>query len=147
MPGLTDLDISMCPDVTDAGITAIALGPTSLTWLTFASCDATDLGVTAISEGLICLTHLNISFCVKVTDLGITAIANGLRSLSDLLFRHCQVTGAGVEAIVYRLTNLTQLDLSGFEYVRHGCGSLRHPVPPDQLDTARPLVLPQDHRC
>jgi hypothetical protein len=112
LPNLTELNVSLCRSITDAGVTAFACGASrfSLTSLNLSSCSGvTDVSVKAVAE-LPSLQSLDLSWCNTVTDAGVEVL-RGATQLRSLAIRECSVTDVGVEAIS-SLPSLAELHLS-----------------------------------
>ena len=114
LPRLQQLNLELCPLITDEGLQAIAAKLPLLQKLNLNFCKLiTDIGVQAIAEKLPLLQKLNLNFCKLITDIGVQAIAEKLPLLQQLNLRYCElITDAGVQAIAEKLPLLQELDLS-----------------------------------
>ncbi|KAL8138038.1 hypothetical protein V2J09_004039, partial [Rumex salicifolius] len=118
---LVELDLSQCvsrsfyPGVTDADLSVIANGFTSLRVLNLHSCKGiSDAGLKAIGSCLSSLQALDVSYCRKVSDEGISAVAFGCSDLRSLQLAGCRfITDEALESLSNNCHNLELLCLQG----------------------------------
>lgn len=125
--GDTALGLSLCSQLTDAGVYALAVGPGSafLTAidLSFCSCVGDD-GVTALAEGCVNVLDLNLESVPRLTDVGVARVTHNLWKLkkltladvylvTDAVFYFDEVRDGRVAARQCMLRELQALDISG----------------------------------
>ncbi len=94
---LRDLDVSFCPNVSDAGMKHVSAGMRGLRALSMTTCAITDEGLRRLCERLADLEVLNIGQCVGVTDAALAKVADSMRSLRSLDLYGCpKVTSAAL---------------------------------------------------
>jgi hypothetical protein len=102
---IESLKLSICGDISDAGITAVAF------WLNSN------------------LKELNLAYCYKLTDSSVLAISTGLKNLESLDLTNCGgISDKSFEAIGKSLPKLRKLRVqgtsisdSGIGYITNGC--------------------------
>ena len=125
-PQVTELDLSDCPDITDAGLLHLQSLP-HLTHLNLSGCHhITDTGLGNLSS-LVQLTHLNLSNCNDITNDGLPRL-HRLTQLTHLNLSNCNgITNNGLNNL-HPLAQLTYLNLSSCHNITNsGLGNL-HPL-------------------
>jgi len=97
LPALTSLNLFGCERITDVGMTAVSSLPALNTLSLFHCSKVTDLAMTAVSQ-LPALTTLNINFCEKITDVGVLSVS-GMPTLQSLHLTLQKVTDEGVRCL------------------------------------------------
>ncbi|CUG02818.1 receptor-type protein kinase, putative [Bodo saltans] len=92
---LLSLDLHDCYDVTDSGLSYIALLP-QLRILNLSSCqNISDEGVVHLAPLQRNLRELNLNKCWRITDIGLASVGV-LDQLQHLLLSRCSITDAGI---------------------------------------------------
>jgi hypothetical protein len=111
---LRELELRLCPFITDESVTAITTAHTSLESLKLEFCKVTSTGVASILQNCTNLTTLSLTGCRLMITPGLTDLpwhrcshvtTLGLAKISIL-------SDSDVEGIVEHMPNLTSLDLS-----------------------------------
>ena len=86
-------------NVTDAGLTALAVAVPSLQRLNIGGCfRVTDTGIQALATHATQITHLSVFQCFKVTDVSVQALAEQLPLLEHLDLHSCMgLTGRSAQ--------------------------------------------------
>jgi len=119
-PGLTELIMRNCPQVTDLAIAMLAKCCTALEILSVEATAVTNSGLSTVATSSIAptLRKLGVSGCKVISDQGIMEIASKCPGLVSIGIAHCPlITDKGVEAIARCCPNLELLSLSGNERV------------------------------
>lgn len=111
--GLTALDLSRCPAISDASMVAIADSLPALTELRIRACRVGDM-VLARLGSLPALRTLDCTYCLAVSSVGLAALCLGAArsSLQSLKLRGCYlIDDAGADSLA-SLTALTSLNVA-----------------------------------
>ncbi|XP_044263506.1 F-box/LRR-repeat protein 14 [Tribolium madens] len=112
-PTLTELDLSLCKQVTDTSLTRIAQHLKNLEVLELGGCsNVTNSGLMLIAWGLKKLKRLNLRSCWHVGDQGIQHLASGNPSLEHLGLQDCQKLSDEALKHATGLTSLISINLS-----------------------------------
>ncbi|KAL0278974.1 UNVERIFIED_CONTAM: hypothetical protein PYX00_000632 [Menopon gallinae] len=140
LPSLTELDLSLCKQVTDTSLGKIAQylknlevlelggccnvtntglnpdfgnGNVALEYLGLQDCQRlSDEALRHVAIGLTGLKSINLSFCVSITDVGLKYLAK-MSSLRELNLRACDnITDIGMAFLAERGSRITSLDVS-----------------------------------
>ncbi len=136
LPNLLSLDVAVCNEVTDKGITVAIPKLSSLQSLSTSKCTDTGLKtIIAVSELLLHLTNLDMSWSHTTTDEGFGVIANGgLPNLKSLTLEGCyRITDIGLKVFenhrlphlkVLSINKLTEITDAGIKYITVGLPQL-----------------------
>lgn len=90
------LYLDCCFKITDLGLSYIALGCQSLSFISLYRCPITDTGLQQLSKSCLSLKDLNLEWCSLITDGGITAITTNCRQIRAVKISHCdKIKGVG----------------------------------------------------
>jgi len=119
-PGLTDLNISSCPLVTEDWLTIMASKNQCLECINLAGLqNVTDDGIETMMGVLGSrIKSLDISCCTGITNGGLMQIATKCPVLRRLSLRCCNFNRDGIEVAARSLTCLTEFDLTGFKALK-----------------------------
>jgi ribonuclease HIII len=97
---LTSVELSMCSNLTDAAVVAVAEHCAGLTSLSVAGCkNLTDAAVVAVAEHCGGLTSLNVSYCKNLTDAAVVAVAEHCAGLTSLDVRSLETFSGGASSL------------------------------------------------
>ncbi|KAI3771206.1 hypothetical protein L6452_02365 [Arctium lappa] len=95
---LHSLYLDCCFKVTDTGLSSVAVGCPSLSFISLYRCSITDNGLKLLAKSCLSLKDLNLEWCSLITDSGISAISNNCRQLRALKISHCdKIKGVGFD--------------------------------------------------
>ncbi|KAK4402160.1 F-box/LRR-repeat protein 3 [Sesamum angolense] len=116
--GLVSLKLGLCTNVSDKGLSYIALNCRKIRELDLYRCtEIGDDGLAALSCGCKKLQKLILSYCDKVTDRGMECLSS-LEELSDLELRGLpNITGTGLRKLAAGCRRLAELDLKSCENI------------------------------
>ena len=112
-PRLISLNLELCRNITDAGVSLLADKCSQLTSLNLRSCRITDASVIQLADKCSQLTSLNLTWCSNITDTSVIQLAHKCSQLTSLNLTDCDITDASVIQLALCATQLTSLDLSG----------------------------------
>lgn len=96
--GLKALHLDCCLKITDAGLSFIASGCPSLTFISLYRCNISDTGLEALAESCVQLEDINLSYCSSITDRGISFIVQNCVQLRAMRISNCK----GIDGIGFR---------------------------------------------
>ncbi|PSS09585.1 F-box/LRR-repeat protein [Actinidia chinensis var. chinensis] len=104
---LEALYLDCCFGITDNGLSYVAAGCTSLTFISLYRCNVTDVGLQILAKSCLALKDVNLSYCLLITDHGIKALSQNCRQLRGVVISYCKsVNGVGFKGCSQSLTNL-----------------------------------------
>jgi F-box/leucine-rich repeat protein 2/20 len=118
---LTDLNISLCDNVTESSLASIAGSIVGLQ-LKVLICggshknDITDTGLISIAKTCSQLEVLDINYCQLITDISLESIAEGCPMLKSLSMEGAPITDAGVKSIAEGCPMLNTLEIGDCRY-------------------------------
>lgn len=94
---LRSLSLFCCFNITDDGLTLVAMQCVRLLSITLYRCNITDIGLEIVANHCKQLENLNVSYCGNITDQGTNALSRGCRSLRVLVISFCRgLMGTGL---------------------------------------------------
>ncbi|KAK9724861.1 hypothetical protein RND81_05G103700 [Saponaria officinalis] len=95
---LRALHLDCCFKITDNGLSFLATGCPSLTFISLYRCNVTDTGLETLANGCFGLEAANLSYCSFITDHGIRSLVENCSKLTAIRISHCeQITGVGFQ--------------------------------------------------
>lgn len=115
LPCLVDLELSLCPRLTDETLHAISRHGQGLRALSLLHLEQiTDNGLVAVASRCNNISTLHLDWCNTITDKGIAAVASGMPYLEEFSMAECsKVTLAGFIALLQGAEKIKSLDLFG----------------------------------
>lgn len=104
---LHSLRLDCCFKITDIGISSVANGCPSLSFISLYRCSISDNGLQLLAKSCLSLKDLNLEWCSLITDLGIYAVTKNCREILAIKISHCdQITGVGFKGCSQTLAYL-----------------------------------------
>lgn len=124
---LKSLHLDCCFDITDHGLSSVAMGCPSLTDLSLYRCNITDVGLETLSESCLALKDVNLSYCSRISDDGIRALSRNCHHLRSINISHCRsINGTGFQGcsqtLAYIEADSCKLEPEGIRAVFSGGG-------------------------
>ncbi|KAK9724864.1 hypothetical protein RND81_05G103800 [Saponaria officinalis] len=95
---LRALHLDCCFKITDNGLSFVATGSPSLTFISLYRCNVNDTGVETLANGCFGLEAVNLSYCSFITDHGIRSLVQNCSKLTAIRISHCErITGVGFQ--------------------------------------------------
>ncbi|XP_022848917.1 F-box/LRR-repeat protein 3-like isoform X2 [Olea europaea var. sylvestris] len=109
---LLSLKMGVCPNITDCGLSHVAMSCQKLIELDLYRCiSITDDGIAAVANGCPALESINMAHCDKVTDASLLSLSQCLQ-LKVLEIRGCPcVSSVGLSAVATNCKKLSILDI------------------------------------
>lgn len=104
---LHTLYLDCCFKVTDIGLSSVAKGCPSLSFVSLYRCSISDNGLELLAKSCLVLKDLNLEWCSHITDSGVCSVTNNCRILRAIKISHCEkIKGVGFKGCSQTLTCL-----------------------------------------
>ncbi|KAK8930688.1 F-box/LRR-repeat protein 12 [Platanthera zijinensis] len=131
---LQSLSLYCCFNITDDGLTLVAVQCVRLLSITLYRCNITDIGLEIIANYCKLLENLNVSYCMNITDRGTNSLSRGCRSLRFLVISFCRsISNDTIAAISkacpfleeWNLAVCHEIGVLGWDAIGLNCSSLK----------------------
>lgn len=124
---LQSLHLDCCFGVSDDGISFIADGCPSLTFISLYRCHISDIGLETLAKSCLSLKDVNLSYCLLISDCGIRALSKYCRQLQAVRISYCRnINGVGFkgcsQTLAYLEADGCKLDPEGIMGIVSGRG-------------------------
>lgn len=101
------LYLDCCFGITDDGLSVVASGCHSLTFISLYRCNVSSIGIETLAKSCKALEEVNLSYCPLITDTGIRALSQNCRQLRAVRISSCRnITGVGFHGCPHTLAYL-----------------------------------------
>ncbi|GLT94302.1 hypothetical protein SLE2022_120490 [Rubroshorea leprosula] len=124
---LQTLCLDCCFQITDNGLSPVAIGCPSLVVVSLYRCNITDVGLEILANACLALKHVNLSWCLLISDLGLGTLSQRCRQLQAIKISNCSnVSGVGFrgcsQTLVYIDAECCNLGPEGIREIVSGGG-------------------------
>ncbi|XP_074284024.1 F-box/LRR-repeat protein 12 [Silene latifolia] len=124
---LRALHLDCCFKITDSGLSFVAIGCPSLTFISLYRCNISDTGLETLAKSCLCLEVINLSYCCLITDQGIETVVQNCFKLHAIRISNCEgLTGVGFQGcsqtLAYMEAESCKLEPVGISSIVSGGG-------------------------
>jgi hypothetical protein len=115
------LNLSMCTEITDAGLASVAKGCPNIDKIELLDCTSiTDFGLSVLVGACTNLVDICLCYC-KITDTGLKQLAQCCPKLLYIHLDKCErLTDSGLECLVKKCPSITSLSINNTEFTDIG---------------------------